>query len=121
MYFVSLTDSNFCQKFDFNNQNTSVLKKILCDYKTFENFADETIANPTSNSMLIVRINIESLQKNFDNSKQFLSKFKADVDVISLIVYVFIRLRSKVLQSLWLSFVFLQFKNKSRSIRHLSV
>ena len=46
--------------------------------------ASETTANPSSNSMLVVRTNIVSLQKNFDNLKQFFSQFKRNVDVICL-------------------------------------
>ena len=55
-----------------------------CDYKTLENFAKETTANPSFNSMLVVHINIVSLQKNFDNLKQSFSQFKRKVVVICL-------------------------------------
>ena len=90
----------------------SVLNENLWDYKTFENLADETTANPTFNSKLCVHINIVSSQKNFHDFRQFLSQFKGNIGMICL-SEMYLPDESELLQSLWLSFVLLQFKNKS--------
>ena len=64
--------------------NNQISEKISCEYKTFEKFRSQTLGTSKNASILVVHINIVTLNKNFDSFKLFLNQFPKTVDVICL-------------------------------------
>ena len=67
-----------------NSQIDNIYDNCTSEYKTLERLFEEMCANSANDQIVVVHINIVSLNKNFDAFTHFLHRFPKRIDVICL-------------------------------------
>ena len=63
---------------------SSTFDSISCEYQSLTNFAVETATNLANESIVIVHVNIVSLEKHFNDLQLFLNQFSHKVEVLCI-------------------------------------
>ena len=63
---------------------TPMIDNISCEYKSLAKFAAETATNLANECVVIVHVNIVSLDKHFNDLQLFLNRFSYKVEVLCI-------------------------------------